>query len=132
MISTAKKKALVAGTTALVCLSAAGMAAARGEFYFPPNPAIDTTFAPNYTEVAFKEVRRGMSRADVERLLGKPLQVFEVTGSLYPGLGPGAVEGFTYSQDGACSWGDFAWLGRYVYFDAGGRVTETTQVIHYD
>jgi hypothetical protein len=36
-----------------------------------------------------------------------------------------------YTQDGACKWGDFAWLGRELYMQQG-KVTAVSKIIHYD
>lgn len=39
-----------------------------------------TTYAPGFTEGAFRAVHPGMSSAEVKRLLGNPIQVVELSG----------------------------------------------------
>jgi hypothetical protein len=112
-------------------------AAANAELYFPLYPAIDTEFAAGYQEAHFDLLEPGMTRGKVVALIGAPLQTFEVRKEWHPFLRPGAVQGWSYSDDGACAWAgvrwcDFAWLGRYVYFDQYGRITEVDQVVHHD
>jgi hypothetical protein len=122
---------IVAGIGGLA-LVPVGFGAAHAELYFPLDPAIDTVFAPGYTEEQFDVVTTGMTKAEVVRLVGQPLDTFRVTQAWHPFLKVGAVEGWAFSHDGACKWGDFAWLGRYVYFNDQGKVTETARVVHHD
>jgi len=44
------------------------------ESYYAPNPAIDTVFAPGYSEEKFAMIRSGDSHEDVLALLGEPLE----------------------------------------------------------
>lgn len=89
------------------------------ESYFPLYPAIDTRFAPGYTEQAFAALEVGMTKEEVLQRLGPPLNAQ-------------ADPAWVYSEDGACGWWDFAWLGRGVQFDAEGRLIETRAAVHYD
>lgn len=89
------------------------------ESYFPFNPAIDTRFAPGYSEEAFASLQVGMTKDEVLQRLGPPLNAQ-------------ADQSWVYSEDGACTWWDFAWLARGVQFDPQGRVIETRAVVNYD
>jgi hypothetical protein len=104
------------------------------EQYFVFYPSIDTRFASGYSEVGFRQIQTGMSKAQVESLVGEPL--FRVNTALgpkthwgYP-LPDATDEIWQYSDDGACSWGDYAWLGRYVYFSSDGIVTGKNELDH--
>ncbi len=92
------------------------------EAYFFPNPAIDTTFAPGYSEAKFAAIQPGMTQAEVLVHLGKPLDSAKTADG---------VE-WVYSQDGALAWGDMAWLGRYVQFNAAGQVLRTEKTVYHD
>jgi outer membrane protein assembly factor BamE (lipoprotein component of BamABCDE complex) len=70
-------------------------------------PSIDTTFADTFSEIAFCEIHPGMTKDDVQKLLGKPLSIVG---------NPDGTETWWYSRDGRCWFGDFAWLGRSVLF----------------
>lgn len=70
-------------------------------------PSIDTTFSKAFSEESFSQVRPGMPKADVLKMLGEPLSIVEH---------PDQDETWWYSQDGRCRFGDFAWLGRSVRF----------------
>jgi hypothetical protein len=89
------------------------------EGYFPLNPAIDTRFAPGYSEAAWRTIRPGMSKAEVQAALGPPLN----------NVGDPS---WAYSTDGACPWWDFAWLVRTIDFDAQDRVVAVRELIAYD
>jgi hypothetical protein len=94
----------------------------RMELYCPFYPSIDTRYAPHYDEERFSQVKPGMARDEVIRLLGKPLHEEEKKN--------GAVKWY-YSADGGCSWGDFAWLARSVFIDEG-VVVEVEKRVYYD
>lgn len=89
------------------------------EGYFAPYPAIDTRFAPGYSEAGFRSIQVGMTKAEVLQRVGAPFNAVQ-------------DQGWMYSQDGACGWWDFAWLMRGVNFDATGRVTDVTTFTAYD
>ena len=91
-----------------------------GESYFYLYPAIDTRFAPGYSETAFEKVKVGMTKDEVLSLLGPPFD-------------PGTVgqNRWHYSQDGACFWADWAWLSRAVLFK-DDRVVEKIARVYYD
>jgi outer membrane protein assembly factor BamE (lipoprotein component of BamABCDE complex) len=85
-------------------------------------PSIDTTFAPGYSERAFSQVTNGMSASVVTQLLGKPL---------FQGSDGQGTEMWSYSTDGKCSWGDFAWLSRVIKF-RNDRVILVEKTIYYN
>ncbi len=84
-------------------------------------PSIDTRYAPGFSERTFAQVRAGMSVDDVVTLLGEPY---------HRGVGRNSVR-WSYTQDGKCSWADWAWLGREIVFEEG-RVVERISRIYYD
>lgn len=112
------------------------------EQYFTPAPAIGTTFAKGYDEARFDQIQPGMSRDEVIALLGDPLEKMTLVGggmmvALEQGerntsMPAGSAEMWSYSQDGGIGIWDFAWLGRYVYFDDAGKVTGTLEWVYYD
>jgi hypothetical protein len=96
------------------------------ECYCPWNPAIDTRFAPGFSEEAFSSVRPGMAEAEVVALLGEPFWKQDVK----DGDG-GAYDLWYYSGDGNCERGDYAWLGREIAI-RDGVVLEVRRLVHYD
>lgn len=106
------------------------------EQYFAPAPAIGTIFSPDYSESRFEEIQVGMSEKEVIALLGEPLDKDRMIISMEQGarhttMPAGSVTMWAYSQDNVEGW-DFAWLGRFVYFDSEGEVTDTLKWIFYD
>jgi hypothetical protein len=89
------------------------------EGYFSPYPAIDTHFAPGYSEQAFQDIQAGMTKAEVLQRLGPPLNRT-------------SDPSWTYSRDGALGVWDFAWLVRAVNFDENGIVKEKVALVAYD
>ena len=73
-------------------------------------PGIDTHYAPGYSEQAFSTIKPGMTRAQVDALMTRPLAITQVS--------PDTVR-YHYTSDGKCPWGDFAWKGREVLFKNG-------------
>ena len=69
-----------------------------------------------------------MSRDDVEKLLGFPLNIDTLKYN-YPNQ---SVYCLNYSQDGACSWGDFAWLDIFIFFDKNWKVSLYGQAYRND
>ena len=84
-------------------------------------PSIDTRYAPGFSERKFAEIKAGMSMDEVITLLGEPY---------HRGGGRNSVR-WSYTQDGRCSWADWAWLGREIVFK-DGRVVERISRIYYD
>jgi hypothetical protein len=90
-----------------------------------------TEYSPGYTERAFNAIGEGMSRAEVRRLLGDPLQTVEhepvviryfgppgswvgPDGGLHcpgPGIGAGTMLGFD-AGGAAVKWGPSGWFGK--------------------
>lgn len=91
------------------------------ERYCPLYPSIDTRYADGFSESQFARIQVGMSEVEVARLLGAPLE--RTTGR--------QATRWQYTQDGKCSWADWAWLGREVVF-VDGRVAEKVARIYYD
>lgn len=93
---------------------------AQTEAYCFFYPSIDTRFAPGYSEQAFSQIKTGMTIQAVQQQLGQPLHVQQhAKGELW-----------SYTQDGKCTWGDWAWLCRQVDFHEGRVVEVIHRVVH--
>lgn len=113
------------------------LAATFTEQYFVPYPEIGTVFSQGYNEAQFNQIRVGMSEAEVTALLGEPLDRERMIVSLNQGtrsvtMPSGSATMWSYSRDNAAGIWDFAWLGRFVYFDETGQVTGTLKWVFYD
>ena len=93
-------------------------------------PSIDTVYAPGYSEGAFRTIRAGMTRRQVDAIMCKPLFVHRMAGVGYTLPDAGYMR-YSYTRDGRCPWGDFAWLGREVRFQ-DGVVVEVFSDLYYD
>jgi hypothetical protein len=107
------------------------------EQYFAPAPEIGTLFSPHYSEANFDRIESGMSEAEVLEGLGEPLNKDRMIISFNQGarsasMPTGSVTMWSYSGDNPGGIWDFAWLGRFVYFDEAGRVTGTVKWVFYD
>lgn len=89
------------------------------EGYFFPYPAIDTRFAPDYSETQFQQIEPGMFKAKVLAKLGLPLNQTD-------------EQGWVYSEDNAFPFWDFAWLVRGIGFDENGKVIHIVAYVAYD
>jgi hypothetical protein len=112
-------------------------AATLTEQYFFPYPEIGTVFSEGYSEANFDQIRAGMSEAEVIELLGEPLDRDRMILSFNQGARSAAMPAgssamWSYSHDNAAGIWDFAWLGRFIYFDEAGRVTGTLKWVFYD
>jgi hypothetical protein len=87
---------------------------------FPIYSDIDTRFAPGYTDQRFDLVSVGMSESNVVAILGQPMYRQERSRWPFPG---DADFLWWYSQDGACSWGDYAWRAPIIGMKNGTVVT---------
>jgi len=85
-------------------------------------PGIDTKYSPGFKQSVFNQVVVGTTAADLERKLGKPLLV--VTNE------SGSQE-WSFTDDGKCWWGDFAWLHRAAIL-SNGIVVSIERSIRYD
>jgi hypothetical protein len=94
----------------------------RLEVYCYFYPAIDTKFSPGFSEKAFDRISQGMSPSEVRSNLGQPLLVFTNKSNL---------EEWLFTDDGKCSWGDFAWLWRSIVF-SNQSVISITREVRYD
>lgn len=77
----------------------------------------DTVCAPGFAEEKFQQIRYGMTRKEVESILGPPLRG-----------GPGL---YFYTSDGGSWLWDFAWQGRAVRF-VDERVVGVESRTYYD
>lgn len=84
-------------------------------------PSIDTQYAPGFSEQAFSQISTGMTAEVVQQKLGAPLNIYQhAKGELW-----------SYTLDGKCKWGDWAWLCRAVNIK-DGRVDEIISEVSYD
>ena len=82
------------------------------ESKFLLNLEIDTAFPHGFSKSRFAAVPVGATQAEVERLLGRPVQIIDGV--------PDAV--WLYSSDGACGWCDRAWRRYQIDFSRAGLV----------
>ena len=121
-VAVAKRKRGRAAVFGISGVIAFGLYAFTGvESYCYVYPSIDTRYAPGFSERKFAEVRAGMSMDEVVALLGQPY---------HKGEGRNSIR-WSYTQDGKCSWADWAWFGREIVFKHG-RVVERVSCIYYD
>jgi hypothetical protein len=92
------------------------------EGYFPLYPAIDTVFAPDYSEEGFQQIKIGDNVGRVLELVGPP----------YGGCCPSTRSTWEYSSDGAFCCFDFAWLDRRLNFNGEGLVSEIISEVEHD
>ena len=100
---------------------------AHGEFYCFFYPAIDTVYAPGYSEAGFAQIAPGMSIKEVEQTLGSPMHTLTNKDGLVR---------WCYTGDGKCiarGWklADFAWLGREIIFREN-KVAEIVKLVYND
>jgi outer membrane protein assembly factor BamE (lipoprotein component of BamABCDE complex) len=88
-------------------------------------PSIDTQFAAGFSDQAFSQVATGMTMQAVQQKLGLPLAVHSYIENTEQG------ELWSYTLDGKCKWGDWAWLRREIDF-RNGKVVEVTKRVSYD
>jgi Small protein A (tmRNA-binding) len=87
---------------------------ARSETYFYPYPDIDTIYTEAFSYEKFAQVRAGMTKEQVQNLLGSPISSFN---TIY--------ECWSYSKDGKLApIADFAWIDVGVCFE-NDKVIET-------
>lgn len=88
------------------------------ESVFVLNPLIDTVLPEGFSAEKFEKVKPGMTKAEVLRLVPKPLE--------------GSDQFWSYGNDGAAPFGDYAWFLFEIEFDADGRVLKTGQQRFHD
>lgn len=74
---------------------------------------------PGYSEQAFQQIQIGMTKEEVFRRLGPPLN--NVNDFVW-----------SYTEDNAFAVWDFAWLMREIVFDEHGRVKVKRAEVAYD
>ena len=112
------------------------------ESYWPFDPHIDTQFSKNFSKEAFDKIKIGSSTAEVESILGDPLWKQGCGGCwetefytrdntfMYPQVRNCTAacnsdrQRWQYSDDGACSWWDFAWEYYAMDFHEGKVVAK--------
>ena len=106
---------------AIVTAVLAAYLAIGTESYCVIYPSIDTRYAAGFSERKFAEIRVGMTKEEVLRILGAPMH----------GMHSGTSGKWSYTQDGKCFWADWAWLGREIVF-VDNRVVEKVSRVYND
>jgi hypothetical protein len=120
------------------------------ESYFYPSQYIDTKFPSGFSESNFSDIAIGSSIQEVISKLGEPIwkegcggcweqssyvrddHVLDVPVERKCDAPCSSVhQQWYYSDDGACTWWDFAWKEFSIAFDQG-VVTEKSEVWHGD
>ena len=98
------------------------------EGYYRIDPWVDTRTKEEYSEEKFKQIEVGMDTLMVKRTIGTPYSRL----SLDYLKDESKSLCWYFTGDGKFERGDFAWMGRGVYFNSRGEVTEILRTIHYD
>jgi len=99
------------------------------ESYFPLKPYIDTKFSQDFNPENFEKVKRGMNKAEVEIILGKPLKY---STKIESSIQPHNTNISIYAGDGKSNWGDFAWKSFDVYYNKNNIVVGKKSQWWYD
>ena len=102
-------------------------------------PWIGTVQAHGYSEPTFQTIRVGMTRQQVDALMCKLLWIattdVDFGRMIELPAGASADVGevrYSYTTEGRCPWGNFAWFAREVYFQDGVVTKVLTHVYHND
>ncbi|MBL7790556.1 MAG: hypothetical protein JNL75_12070 [Chitinophagales bacterium] len=108
--------------------------ASNNESYHLLDPHIDTEFAKDYTPIKFDLIKIGMSKTEVENIIGQPNSIyFEPTIS--------ATKTFEYTQDGKLNknaeqkqakGGDYAWYRSTLEYNRENKVSKIDKGWSYD
>jgi len=90
----------------------------ESEFIF--NPLIDTKLPPGFTQQKFDSIKPGMTKAEVLKILPPPMYLSNDKNS------------WSYGDDGAASFGDFAWFRFIIHFDQAEKVIKTEREKFHD
>lgn len=90
----------------------------ESEFIF--NPLIDTQLPPGFTNQKFDSIKPGMTKAEVLQILPPPMYLSNDETS------------WSYGNDGAAYFGDFAWFQFTIHFDTVGKVVKTERLKFHD
>ena len=99
------------------------------ESKFVPWPYIDNCFATGFKRERFSEVRKGMSTASVEAILGSPGHLRATSWGYRLSGSPDLI--WSYSSDHCGEHGDYAWRSFEVGFRSG-KVIATSTAWRYD
>jgi hypothetical protein len=139
----------------ILCLVSGGLLAILAgvyfsvECYWPFAPYIDTRFSEKFSIDKFEAVQTGMSIEEVRKALGEPIwkqgcggcweQEYYVQDHIFVFPANRTCEAscnvdnqrWQFSDDGACSWRDFAW--KYYAIDfSHGKVVAKYSSWHWD
>lgn len=89
------------------------------ESEFVLNPLIDTQLPPGFTTVKFDSIKPGMTKTEVLKILPPPESLWNDSA-------------WSYGNDGAAPFGDFAWFNFLIHFDQQGKVIKTERQKFHD
>ena len=89
------------------------------ESVFVLNPLIDTQLPEGFTQLGFNSIQPGMAKTEVLKFIPAPADGLE-------------GNSWSYGNDGAAAWGDYAWFWFQVDFDKSGKVIKTSQMKFHD
>jgi hypothetical protein len=105
----------------LAGLLLAGLGLHAPQSRYLPQQYVDTCFAPGFDRERFSEVQTGMSRADVEAILGRPKYLRDPSWGYRIDGSPDLI--WAYSTDHCSPSGDYAWRSYEVGFRNGAVVS---------
>lgn len=111
---------------ALLIMFFATAIVANLEIYVPIVPYIDTKFAQGFTLQQYKIISKGMTRSEVESLIGSG---FPTHYSMLTDTANNEKTCVLYSQDKEIFIYDFAWVGLNVCYDNNNQVTRIAESI---
>jgi hypothetical protein len=89
------------------------------ENVFVFKPLIDTQLPEGFTQEGFNSIRPGMSKREVLNYIPAPEKGLKESS-------------WSYGNDGAAAWGDYAWFQFQIAFDKRDRVIQTSQQKFHD
>lgn len=95
----------------------------------PLYPHIDTGFSKDFSYKNWWLIKSKMSKEEVIKLIGEPLQNFSTP---IAGSPPNSALAMLYSEDGAWCCSDFAWEMYVVYLDKDMKVIHAYSGWRYD
>lgn len=96
------------------------------ESYFTPAPDIGTTFSEKFSWERYESIKNGMTKFEVDNLLGTPLLTDHYSSTTLKG------KCFSYSKDGSGIPLDLAWIYTGVCFDENAIVVDKRRDVIHD
>jgi len=122
--------AALIGVVILLFVCRVAFAIFFGEQVFPLAPGIDTEFSAGYSDEKYDRIKPSMSEKEVIALLGQPFSIDSLNEDWRKKYNSYYM--MSYSKDGACCFGDFAWMIRNISLDSNRRVVRAAKSVAYD